>query len=463
MNDTAIYADLSQLGRWLRSGAVSSVELTGYFLDRLERIGPRLNALAESTRPLAEDQAREADRLLRSGHDLGPLHGIPYAVKDLLATRNIPTRFGAPPFANNVPDHDATVVRRLRAAGAVLVGKLALIELAGAGRFGSASASINGPGLNPWNRGSWSGGSSSGSASAVAAGLTPFALGTETRGSIMQPAAFCGITGFRPSYGAVSRAGVMEACWSIDKVGPMARTARDCAVVFAVISGEDTDDPTTLGYPARRRLRLARTAGVLPLNATCEPEIRDAFAGALQMLREIGMSVIEVGLPGRDYVALSQTLIEGEVAGALEPFIRSPDLGSLLDDDQRRGLQRYLERPLGEFARAVRERVDAIQEIRALFETVDVLVAPSYLTEAPDVGSRLLEIPELQGFPSILGAVAGVPGITVPMGTGRRGLPIGLSITGDLNEDRTVLGTAVAFQRRTAWHRARPDLQGVLS
>src|SRR3990170_8599107 len=209
------FATAAGLSRLLRARKISAVELTRVFLDRLATLGPRYNALAELTPELALRQARRADLILRRSGVASPLMGVPYGAKDLLATKGIPTRWGAPPYRNQVFDYDATVVRRLRDAGAVLVGKLAMVELAGGGGYRYASASLHGPGLNPWGRHRWSGGSSSGSGSAVAAGLVPYALGSETWGRIVTPSSYCGITGVRPAWGLLSRPGAVEPSWSM--------------------------------------------------------------------------------------------------------------------------------------------------------------------------------------------------------------------------------------------------------
>ena len=236
-----------RLGRLLRERRIRSVELTEAYLDRLETIGPRLNAVVTLTRELALEQAREADKELAAGEYRGPLHGVPYGVKDLLATKGIPTTWGAEPYRAQVFDYDATVVERLREAGAVLVAKLAMVELAGGMGYTHPDASFTGPGRTPWNTDHWSGGSSSGSAAAVAAGLVGFAIGSETSGSILTPCAFCGVSGLRPTYGLVSRHGAMALCWTLDKLGPIARTADDCGLVLAAIAGVDPNDPTTDG------------------------------------------------------------------------------------------------------------------------------------------------------------------------------------------------------------------------
>jgi len=241
------YANITEINAGLRSKAFSAVELTRAFCDRLERLGPRYNALALSLREQALRQAKNVDSDLKIDRTRGPLQGIPYAVKDLLAVKGGPTTWGARPFAAQVFDEDAKVVRKLSKAGAILIGKLAMVELAGGGGYGSAAASLFGPGLNPWDSSRWSGGSSSGSAAATAAGMAVFTLGSETSGSILTPSAFCGVTGLRPTYGLVSRRGAMALSWTLDKIGPLCRSAEDCGLVLHGIAGGDIEDPGSAG------------------------------------------------------------------------------------------------------------------------------------------------------------------------------------------------------------------------
>ena len=243
------FSSISQLGTKLRSGEVSSVELTKFFLERLEKIGGRYNCVVNLTRDLALEQAEKVDAELRLGKDRGPLHGIPYGAKDLLATAGIPTTWGCAPYKERILGFDATVIVKLREAGAVLCAKLAMVEIAGGMGYRQPNASLTGPGLNPWNLGKWSGGSSSGSGAAVAAGLVPFAIGTETWGSITTPASYCGITGLRPTYGRVSRHGAMALAWTHDKIGPMARSAHECGLILNAIAGPDSEDPSASERP----------------------------------------------------------------------------------------------------------------------------------------------------------------------------------------------------------------------
>src|SRR5450759_1695395 len=241
------FAPLSGLNASLKAGEFSAEDLARAVSERLQQLGPRYNALALPLHQEALRQAKDVDKDLKRERYRGPLQGIPYGVKDLLAFAGQPTTWGARPYAGQVFDYNATVIEKLSAVGAVLAGKLSMVELAGGGGYRFASASLTGPGLNPWDRGRWSGGSSSGSAIAVAAGLVPFAIGSETSGSILTPAAFCGVTALRPTYGLVSRYGAMPLSWTLDKLGPFCRSAEDCGMVLETIAGNDHRDPGSAG------------------------------------------------------------------------------------------------------------------------------------------------------------------------------------------------------------------------
>ena len=247
--EDVLYLPVRELAAGIRAGRLSPVELAESYLARLEAIGPQLNAVVTVLREQALAEARQAEAEIGAGRYRGPLHGIPYGVKDLLATKGVPTTWGAEPYRHQVFDHDATVVRRLREAGAVLLAKLAMVEIAGGMGYDTADASLTGPALTPWNTGYWAGGSSSGSGAAVAAALVPFAIGSETWGSIVTPAAFCGVTGLRPTYGRVSRYGAMALSWTMDKLGPLCRTADDCGIILAAIAGPDPLDPSAVDRP----------------------------------------------------------------------------------------------------------------------------------------------------------------------------------------------------------------------
>src|SRR5271167_277866 len=259
LKESLLYASVGELAKQIQSKQLSPVELTKSYLERSEKLGPKLNAYARLTPTLALEQAQAAEKEIQRGHYRGPLHGIPYAAKDLLAVKDIPCTWGAKPYAEQVFHYDATVIEHLHNVGAILVGKAAMIELAGGLGYTYASASLQGETRNPWDTSCWTCGSSSGSGAIVAAALAGFAIGTETWGSIVCPSAFCGISGFRPTFGRVSRFGAMALAYSMDKVGPMCRTAEDCQLVLRVLAGHDPRDLSSLpaaeaSLPASSRL-----------------------------------------------------------------------------------------------------------------------------------------------------------------------------------------------------------------
>jgi len=399
-------------------------------------------------------EARSADRTLRKGEG-GPLCGIPYGAKDLLDTAGIPTRWGTPYYRDRVATADATAITKMRSAGAVLAAKLAMVELAGGGGYRYANASIDGPGLNPWDPTRWSGGSSSGSASAVAAGLIPVSLGSETGGSLVIPAAYCGITTIRPTAGLVSRAGAMPLSWSMDKIGPLTRTAADSAAALRALAGADLLDWTT--EPVRLRSRVANArVGILSDGLDGAPATAKVFEAALRVLRGLGLRLRHVQLPRRDYVATYLTILSGEVAATHGDFIRAAGDDALVDRSQLEGLRRMLEVSLGDHARAVETRGRLAREIHAFFADVDVLVSPTVLTEATPRDEDVLAGRAKRGGYAMLGAIAGIPGVSVPMGFGPSGLPLGLSFSGPRFSDLTLLGIAQRYQRETGWHTMRP-------
>lgn len=455
-----VFSTLSELSKLLRARKISSVELTRIFLDRLGSLGPNYNALATLTPEIALVQARRADRLFRRGLAGSPLQGVPYGTKDLVATKGIPTRWGSPAHRDQVFHYDATVVRRLEDVGAVLVGKLAMVELAGGGGYQFATASLHGPGLNPWNVGHWSGGSSSGSGSAVAAGLVPYALGSETLGSIITPSAFCGITGLRPTWGLVSRHGALELAGSMDKIGPMARSAEDCGWVLQAIAGPDRNDLTTANQSFRFNPRIPRKRfrlGLLPADFSDAPELEKAFEEAVGVLRKAGMRVSRANLPDHPFVDIARTILNGEMAAAHGEFIRSEKLNDLVDVGQKDGLKASLTLPAADYVLAQQQRLRTKRDVMQLLERFDALVSPSVMTEAVTLDTNLKTMVRKRGNYGAIGALFGVPALSLPMGFGRQGLPLGMAITGNLFDEATVLQIGMIFQRETDWHRRRPQ------
>ena len=470
-----IFRPLRQLAELVRTRQVSPVALAETFLERLRTLGPRYNAVVTLTPDLALAQARRAERELAADRWRGPLHGIPYGIKDLFATAGIPTSWGAAPFRHQVFDYDATVVRRLEQAGAVLAAKLAMVEMAGGLGYRQPNASFTGPGVNPWGGETWSGGSSSGSGSAVAAGLVPFAIGTETNGSIISPAANCGIAGLRPSYGRVSRHGGMPLAWSLDKPGPMALTADDCGLVLEAIAGFDAADPTTTrrGFtyaPAApgRRLRLA-----LPAGATddADPAVRDNFAAALEALREIA-DIEPVTLPDYPYQAVISAIMLSESASIFAEFARSGESAKMTAPEDRYGIHARGATLAADYLRAQRIRRLLARDLDRLLARYDALVAPS----RPAVASALDESWSRHGQQppragaergrrsksrarcplSAAGNCAGLPAISVPSGFSEAGLPTGIQFVGRAYEEPTILAVATAYQKLTSWHQHHP-------
>lgn len=464
------FATASELNRRLKAREFSAVELTRAFCDRFEQLGPRYNAVTLTLREDAVRKAKEVDGELKRERFRGPLQGVPFAVKDLLAVAKHPTTWGAKPYAGQVFDTDAAVVKKLAKAGAILTGKLAMVELAGGGGYRYPAASLTGPGLNPWDRSRWSGGSSSGSGSAIAAGLTGFALGSETNGSIVTPSAFCGVTGLRPTYGLVSRAGAMALSWTMDKIGPMCRSAEDCGHVLTAIAGGDSNDPGSAGksfYFAPQYVRPFQEirVGYAPVDfeETAEPGLRDAFRAALEVLKSTGMPFREVALsPDYPYGAVAGTIVSCEGSATFEDLIASGNVDELADQRQAQGLKAGLEIPAKDYLRAMRIRTLIQQMFRELFVDVDILVAParnsiaSRITEPLDRFRAAGPAKGLNGL-TAAGNLAGLPALCLPCGFADK-MPVGLQLVGRPFSENLLLRAGMEFQNKTDWHRRRPPV-----
>lgn len=469
--DDVFFASIGELGRRLRAKEFSAVELTHSFCDRLEIVGRRHNAVALPMRDEAVRQARDADDLLKRGRTRSPLLGIPYGAKDLLALQGQPTTWGARPFAGQVFKENARVLDKLNGAGAILVAKLSMIELAGGTGYRTASASLTGPCLNPWDRSRWSGGSSSGSAAATAAGCVTFAIGSETCGSILNPSAYCGLTGLRPTYGLVSRRGAMALAWSLDKIGPICRSAEDCSTVLETISGGDSDDPGSAGKsfyraPSISKPPQALTLGYAPVDfdGWAEPAARTAFAEGLAALRALGFKMKEVELPDFPYDGLIEATLRGEAATHFEELIRSGRVDQLADPLLKSSLREAASLSATAYLRAQRIRTVLQGELRRLFQSVDLLVSPTYFNTATRVSDPVnppisLPLPKARGLSDLVaaGSLAGLPAISMPCGLAN-GLPVGLSLVSRAFTENQLLACAEAFQSSTKWHLAHPSL-----
>lgn len=453
---------VAELARGLRERQFTSLQLTEAYLDAIEREARGLNAFATVTAELARRQASAADLAIRAGKARGPLHGIPYGAKDLFDTAGITTAWGATPTRNRVPSRDATVVRKLREAGAVLLGKLAMVEFAGGLGYRWPDASASGPGRNPWNRERWAGGSSSGSGAAVAASLVGFALGTETWGSILCPSAFCGITGLRPTYGRVSRAGGMVCSDSFDKIGPMARSAADCRTILAAIAGPDPDDATAANQPIDfaepRALKRGLRAAIVPLDFSKvgEPEVKRAFDAAVRELRALGVQAEVASLPDFPAADVAGAIITAEALSAFESFFRDGTVKQLSDPYVPYQPEIAAAMTGADLMKAWRMREALQRKMRDFFGRWDVILSPNFMTVAPPVDRDLYETLAYGDPVGAVGNTCGLPSLALPSGLGRDRLPVGFQIMGPPWSEGLLLDLGEAYQARTRHHLARP-------
>lgn len=465
-----LFTPVGDLATLIREKKISPLGLVEASLERLETKGRQLNAVATLAGSDAVDRAREAEKEIRAGRWRGPLHGIPYGAKDLLATKTMPTTWGAQPYRNQRFDYDASVVQRLEKAGAILTAKLSMVELAGGMGYNNADAAWSGPGLNAWNRGYWSGGSSSGPGSAVAAGLVCFAIGSETVGSILTPSAFSGVTGLRPTYGLVSRHGAMALCWTLDKLGPMARTAGDCRLVLAAIAGRDPADPTSVDPPklpkpaSKRRLKI----GVPKAAAEwTQPEVAKSFEASLAVLSSFADVVQDVVLPDLPFGLMTGPIVGAEGAAAFLDLIESGGLKDLRAKADRAGYAGSMTLAV-DYIQALRLRERARAPMGKLFAEFDAITAPTRATVAFPIGVDFDKaFPELaegrpRDFVSPIGTLiqagnaVGFPALSVPNGFGRDNLPTGLQFLAGPFQEEVLARIGRQYQSRTDFHLKKP-------
>lgn len=437
ISQLAFYSVL-ELAELIRTKQISSTELTQFFIARLKQHDPTLHCVISLTEELALKQAKKADAEIAKGNYRGPLHGIPYGAKDLLATKQYKTTWGAMPYKEQSFDYDATVVQKLEEAGAILVAKLSMGALAmGDVWFGEKTR-------NPWDVSRGSSGSSAGSASAVAAGLLPFAIGTETLGSIVSPSTICGTTGLRPTYGRVSRHGAMALSWSMDKIGPLCRSAADCAAVFQAIYGLDGKDNSLIEAPFNYSKGLANPkmlkVGYLKSSFEGNYPFKSQDSLALLSLREQGYELIPIELPEMPDIGF---ILSAEAAAAFDGLTRSGKDDQLVRQTRNAWpttfrAARFI--PAVEYIQANRLRSQLIADMAKVFEEVDVYVHPSW-------ASPSLRITNYTGHPCVV----------VPNGF-REGRPTSITFTGKLFEEGQVLAIAAAFQEATEWDEKHPDL-----
>jgi Asp-tRNA(Asn)/Glu-tRNA(Gln) amidotransferase A subunit family amidase len=433
--DLAFYS-VRQLAELIRTKQISSVELTNFFIERLKKYDPQLKCVITLTEDLALQQAQKADNELKQGKYRGYLHGIPYGAKDLLAVKNYKTTWGAEPYQNQQLNYDATVIQKLDEAGAVLVAKLTLGALAwGDVWFGGMTR-------NPWNLEQGSSGSSAGSASAVSAGLLPFAIGTETLGSIVSPSTVCGVTGLRPTFGRVSRYGAMALSWSMDKIGPIARTAEDCAIVFHSIIGTDGKDlagiEASFNYSARKSYKKLKV-GYLKKNFQTKYAFQNQDSLALEKLKAMGIELIPIDLP--EYTDIS-FILRAEAAAAFDDLTRN-NQDDLLKRQIKQAwpnffrMSRFI--PAVEYINANRIRSLLIQQMHELMQKVDVIVAPSW-----------------QGTTLTMTNLTGHPCLVLPNGFNQNGTPTSISFVGKLFGEADLITIGKAFQDNSDFHQKHP-------
>ena len=454
------FASLPELASLLRRRKVSSVELTRLYLDRLRRYDPMLECVITLTEELALQQANNADREIAAGRYRGPLHGIPWGAKDLLAVPGYRTTWGAEPYVDQVLNEKATAALRLEQAGAVLVAKLTL------GALAMGDVWFGGQTRNPWKPSEGSSGSSAGPAAAVVAGLSGFAIGSETLGSIVSPCTRCGATGLRPTFGRVSRHGAMALAWTMDKLGPLARSAEDCALIFAAILGADDLDPTAVDRPYHwpldrdpRSLRVGFVQEAFEEDRAKRAEKEEDKARArewqeldlrtLTALRGIGFTLVPIKLPQGYPVDSLRFLLQAEAAAAFDELTRSGRDKLLKRQDTNAWptiFRRAQLTPAVEYIRANRIRTLLMREMEKVMADVDVYVCPSY-------GGGNLLLTNLTGHPAVV----------LPNGyRSSDGTPTSITFTGRLFGESAVLAVAQAFQDATDFHRCRPPLETLL-
>ncbi len=475
------FLPITALAPLIQRRDVSATDLTKMYLGRLKKYGPRLNCVVTLTEDLALAQATQADQEIRAGKYKGPLHGIPWGAKDLFATKGIPATWGAAPFQNQVFDYDATIVERLREAGAVLVAKLSMGALAQGDNW------FRGQTKNPWNLERGSSGSSAGPGSATAGGLVVFGIGTETRGSIISPSAENGVTGLRPTYGRVSRYGAMALSWTMDKIGPMCRSVEDCALVFNAIYGPDGRDETTADAPfvwnadiPLSKLRIAYVknefdpppgpgrggrgaeappaagAGAPPaagdtgrgrggLTPEEQERLREArltiFNDVLDVYRKAGATLQPVDLPDTitRIASMIAFVLSTEGAAAFDDLTRSQDINDPSLNTWPNAFRTHRFVPAVEYIRAQRARTLLIREMDKFMSQYDVFLSPT--------GSATLGVTNLTGHPAVALKAGFIDN-----------RPIELMVTGRLYDEATMLRVALAFERGTDWHNKNPVL-----
>lgn len=440
-NDLAFYS-IMELASLIKSQKITSEQLTLFFINRLRDHDPILKAVITVTEARALEQARRADEEIASGRYRGPLHGIPYGVKDIIAVEGYKTTWGSEPYKDQILNETATVVKRLDEAGAILIAKLT------SGALARGDVWFGGKTVSPWDTTQGSSGSSAGPAAATAAGLVPFAIGTETWGSIVSPSSRCGVTGLRPTYGRVSRAGVMALSWSMDKVGPICRSAADCALVFDVIQGDDENDQTAKDAPffvdwerPIETLRLGFLEEVFNKDTT---EAGENGRAALEQFRDMGADLIPVKLPEAFPFRTFDIILRSEAGAFFDDLVLSGEVDRMVQQNKRsraNSLRQSRFIPAVEYLQANRHRRNLIEEMHSLIKDFDVIIAP-----------------QRGGNQTLITNLTGHPAMAVPAGFDEKDRPTSIILIGNLYDEASILEVANLFQQQTPFDNARPPL-----
>jgi aspartyl-tRNA(Asn)/glutamyl-tRNA(Gln) amidotransferase subunit A len=463
------FQTVSELAPLIQSRKLSPVDLVRDLLAHINAVNPRVNAFLTVTGEHALNQARTAEREIAGGAYRGPLHGIPYAVKDLVATKGIRTTNGSRTAANWIPDHESTVTARLTQAGAILIGKLNLLEFA----MGSGQTGLNGPARNPWDLSYSPSGSSSGSGAALAAGMAPLTIGSDSGGSIRGPAKSCGVVGLKPTYGRISRYGVTALSWTLDHVGPMARSVADVAVMLQAIAGADPADPTASAEPVPDYSQsLTGNIKGLRLGIPSEhffthvhPETEAALRRAIGLLKEMGAVLLDVKIKDANMCGAVSSVILGSESAAYHEKQRA-EQPELLDILVRERLEAGTFYSAVDYIKALRVRTVLMREMQRVFESCDVLMLPAG-NAAPKLDAEIVRSDAPTNPPSVprpdsfnIANVTGIPAIVLPCGftAGPPSLPLGIQFCGKYFDEPTLFRIPHAYQSATDWHKRTPSL-----
>lgn len=437
------FLSIPELASLIKARKITSEQLTNIYLERIEKHDGQLQSVITVTKELALKQARKADKEIAAGNYKGILHGIPYGVKDLMAVEGYPTTWGAEPYKDQMIDHTATVVNKLSEQGAVLIAKLV------SGSLARGDVWFGGKTKNPWDLSQGASGSSAGSGSATSAGLVAFSLGTETLGSITSPAARNGVTGLRPTYGRISRHGVMSLSWSMDKVGPICRSAEDCEIVLAAIYGKDPLDPTTNNVPFTpangkvSNLKIAKLESDI-LSDSKTQRGKNVMAAVALLEKKLNSSFDTLSLPKNYPFRVFDIILRAEAGAFFEELVRSGAVDDMVEQtsgSRANSLRQARFIPAVEYLQANRERRRLIEEIHQLFKNYDVIIAPS-------ARSSQLQITNLTGHPVI----------SIPTGFDEKGRPTSLTLIGNLYEEDKILQLAKYYQSLTEFDEKHPPL-----